>query len=339
MMKIRYTLPEVFMLLLIIQVSSCDRKSKPTEFADEYLENLTLSSLTRVNDYPLFLMTYYGDYGFGEFLKTGARVPLNITPPVNDGWGCTCFSVLGNENGSLLGRNIDWLPGTMPLILFTDPPDGFASVSVVDLNYFGYARENPPDLLENRDNLLDTPWMPFDGMNENGVAIGMMAVSHAKSPYDPSRITLGEIELIRLVLDYAMSVEDAITLINRYNIRMEETPIHYMIAEPSGRSVIIEFLNGEMKVIPNTRPWQVSTNFILSEFDDPGQAGCWRFDRVCSILDEIGGSLTVSSSMEILERASQPNTIWSVVYNMNSGDIGIATGREFSSTLHYNFHD
>ena len=112
---------------------------------------------------------------------------------------------------------------------------------MVDLNYFGFTRENPPDLHENRDNLLDTPWLPFDGMNEKGVAIGMMAVPYAEPPYDPNRMTLGEIELIRLVLDYAETVNHAISLIKKYNIRMEDPPVHYLIADSSGSSVIIEF--------------------------------------------------------------------------------------------------
>jgi len=325
MMKIKHIHPVIFVLFLIIQVSSCDIKSKPDQFSDEYLENLTLSSLARVNDYPLYIMTYHGDYGFDEFLKTGEHPSLKITPPGNDGWGCTCFSILDNEDGCLLGRNFDWLTGTMPLLLFTDPPEGFASVSLVDLNYFGYTREDPPDLHEDKENLLDTPWMPFDGLNEKGVATCMMAIPYAQAPYDPSRITLGEIEMIRLVLDYAENLDHAISLIKGYNIRMEEPPIHYMIADSSGKSVIIEFLEGEMKVIPNTGPWQVSTNFIFSEFDDPGQAGCWRFHRASAILEEVGGSVTEPSVMEILKQVSQTNTIWSVVYNMSSGDISIAT--------------
>ena len=42
-----------------------------------------------------------------------------------------------------------------------------------------------------------------DGMNEKGVAVGMNAVPNAQSPYDPSKVTIGELHLILLVLDYA----------------------------------------------------------------------------------------------------------------------------------------
>jgi hypothetical protein len=112
-----------------------------------------------------------------------------------------------------------------------------------------------------------------------------------------------------------------------------------MIADSSGKSVIIEFLDDEMKVISNTGPWQVATNFIFSEFDDSGQAECWRYQKACSILEDFNGSVTNSSAMEILEKVSRTNTIWSIVYNMSSGDISIATGSEFSNSLHYDLYD
>ena len=167
----------------------------------------------------------------------------------------------------------------------------------------------------------------------------MMAVPHAESPYTLSRFTLGEIKLIRLVLDYAESLDHAISLIQGYNIRMEEPPIHYMISDSSGQSAIIEFLAGEMKIIPNADPWQVSTNFILSELDDPGKATRWRFRRACDNLEVVDGSVTDASAMVILGSVSHAYTFWSVVYNMDTGDIHIAPGRKFSNPLQYNLYE
>ena len=263
----------IIVLSLMVLTSFCDKESNPGNYSKEQLENLTLSSLEKVNDYPLYVMTYYGDYGFEEYLNTGRRSTLNLAVSSDSVWGCTCFSGLNDKNSRILGRNFDWSNESIPLLLFTDPTKGFASVSVVDLGFFGYSRENLPDLMGNRENLLDTPWMPFDGMNVKGVAIGMMAVPHAESPYHPSKVTLGEIELIRLVLDHAESTDHAISLIQDYNIRMDEHPIHYIIADLSGKSAIIEFYDGEMKIIRYTGRCQVSTIFIFIELDDPGQAG------------------------------------------------------------------
>jgi hypothetical protein len=333
-------MPRIIMILsLFVLASCCDRVSKPGKHSKEELEYMTLSSLEKVNDYPLYIMTYCGDYGFQEYLETGRQIAMNVEAKPAYPWGCTCFSGLKNENCRILGRNFDWPEQSIPLLLFTDPPEGFASVSVVDLGFFGYTRDSLPDLRENRVNLLNTPWLPFDGLNEKGVAIGMMAIPHAVSPYDPEKITIGEIEMIRLVLDYAENLSHAISLIRDYNIRMEQPPIHYLIADRSGKSAIIEFCEGEMKIIPNPGPWQVSTNFIFGELEDPFRAGCWRFNRACSILGANDGDVTSSSAMEILKSVSHENTIWSVVYNMSSGDISIATGSDFPNTLYYNLYD
>lgn len=149
----------------------------------------------------IFISTY-GDYGFGEYLKTGNAGSYSSTKnvnPVEYSWCCTCFAAMGNEGSPVFDRNFEW-HDCIPLLLFTNPPNAFASVSMVDLEYLGYNRHNLPDAQENTDGLLNTPWLPFDGMNEKGVTIGMMAIPHAEAPYSPYKVTIDEIHLIRLVL-------------------------------------------------------------------------------------------------------------------------------------------
>jgi len=64
----------IIVLSLMFLTSFCDKESKPGNHSKGELENLTLTSLEKVNDYPLYVMTYYGDYGFDEYLKTGRRI-------------------------------------------------------------------------------------------------------------------------------------------------------------------------------------------------------------------------------------------------------------------------
>ena len=74
------------------------------------------------------------------------------------------------------------------MLLFTDPPDGFASVSMVDI---AYLVGTPTDinslhhrLPEDLRDLLNSPHLPFDGMNEHGLVVGMAAVSGGAAPQD-----------------------------------------------------------------------------------------------------------------------------------------------------------
>lgn len=301
-----------------------------TQYSRQQLDSLSLASLRRVDDHPFYVMTYYGDYGFSNYLQTGSResfAALTSVTVQEEPWGCTCFSALGNQS-ALLGRNFDW-HDCIPLFLFTDPPNGLASVSMVDLEYLGFHRGNPPDASSNSTNLLQAPWLPFDGMNEMGIAIGMMAIPHAEPPYDPGKITIDEIELIRLVLDYAESVDHAISLIRRYNVRVLDPPIHYLIADVSGHSAIVEFVGGEMIVHRNEDPWQVSTNFIIHGSGAPENATCWRYNRAYERLEDSEGRLDKEAAMNLLQSVSQFNTIWSMVYDFRTGEVHATVGRDY----------
>ena len=60
---------------------------------------------------------------------------------------------------------------------------------------------------------LAAPFLPFDGMNEKGLAIALLAVPEAEAPYNPDKIMLNTTTAIRLVLDKAANVEEAIELL------------------------------------------------------------------------------------------------------------------------------
>lgn len=342
-------------LILSFLTANCNEKSVSpgddfySNFTKTQLDSLTLASLKKFDDYPFYTMTYYGDYGFSNYIKPGAnssstlnksiptkKFPLRIenSKIVNRKskikMACTCFAAMGDNNATILGRNFDWYDH-VPLLLFTDPPDGFASVSMVDLSYFGFTQNKLPDKAQNVQRLLDTPWLPFDGMNEMGVAIGMMAISHADSPSDPKKKTIGEIEVIRLVLDYAKSTEHAIELIKKHNVRMETPPIHYLIADLSGHSAIIEFVNGKMIVMRNTDPWQVSTNFIIYDSGAPENVGCWRYNNVYNKLEETKGKLNKNEAMNLLQSVAQSNTIWSMAYQMSDSKIDVVVGKNYNN--------
>ena len=180
-------------------------------------------SLRRLDDHPLYVMHYAGDYGFDQYLQTGVYPDQPASPAERrrcaEAWGCTVFAALNADGERLLGRNFDWYADHPALLLFTDPPDGYASVSMVDLWYLGYTGDSI-GLFERQD-LSRAPYIPFDGMNEMGVAVGMMALPSGNGIRDPALRTLEDLEVIRLVLDYAASVDQAIELLQDYNVRFE----------------------------------------------------------------------------------------------------------------------
>ena len=300
----------------------------------------TLASLRQVDDYPLYTMHYYGRYegaiSPAEVVgRLGSTARLKHEPPEQQpAWACSLFAALGDEDNMLYGRNFDW-EYSPALLLFTDPPDGYAAAAMVDIAYLGFeshARAGALiDLsLVQRRMLLDAPFLPFDGMNECGLAVGMAAVPGSAMPYDPAKETIGSLRAIREVLDHACNVDAAIAVLQSYNVDMRGgPPIHYLIADSTGRSILVEFYRSEMVVIPNQAPWHLATNFLRAAAGADPQGECARYDRINARLTETGGQIATQDALDLLEQVSQPSTQWSIVYGTSSGNINVALGREY----------
>ena len=288
----------------------------------------TLSSLEQVGEYPLYTMRYYGNYD----LPTGARRPASTQAPA---WTCSLFAALGDAENRLYGRNFDW-HFSPALLLYTDPADGYASVSMVDIAYFGFDDQKVRALLrqplgEIRP-LLQAPNWPFDGMNEQGLAVGMAAVPQGHVPQDRDKPTIGSLGIIREILDHARDVDEALALLEAYNIDMQGGPdLHYLVADRSGRSLLVEFYQGRLVVTANGQPWHLATNFVTASVPAASEAGCWRYEGIESALSQGGGHLDQAGAMDLLSSVSQTNTQWSVVYGLNTGQIQVTMGRQYES--------
>jgi hypothetical protein len=279
-------------------------------------------------------MRYYGPYTSDLLLRSGVEEAVykrirQVAMPE----ACTCFAGLSAESDRIFGRNFDW-DDHPALLLFTDPPNGYASISVVDIYYLGYDIEGSSEI--GRASLLLAPLLPFDGMNEAGLAVGMMAVSHAWDRDDPQKPTVESLRAIRMLLDRASSTEQAISLLRDYDIVFAGPPLHYLISDASGDSAVVEFIDGEMEVITNDQPWQVATNFHLTEIQPDGaNAPCRRYNAAYEALAAANGSVSPSEAMDILQRVSMPSTLWSAVYDMTTGEVVLVMDREYDRVLSF----
>ncbi len=299
-------------------------------------EAATLGSLVKVDEHPLYTMYYVGAH------DTTARLRQNsdeLAKPMNKEslpWACSLFAT-----AEIYGRNFDW-QHSPALLLFTDPPEGYASVSMVDIAYLGFEEEELERLTElelvDRDKLLAAPRLPFDGMNEAGVAVGMAAVPPGEMVPDPDKETIGSLGVIRQILDHAGEVDEAVAILGSYNIEFGGgPPIHYLVADASGDSALVEFYQGEIHVIPNSDPWHLATNFLRASTGDSAEGRCQRYDTISQSLAAAEGELDAGSGMALLAEVSQANTEWSVVYQMQSGDVLVTMGRDFANPHTFQF--
>jgi len=285
-------------------------------------------------------MTYYGDYGFDEFLETGAEDDGDIEAfvtrrllkgvPVDlgvTGAGCTAF-VARNAGGEVLyGRNLDFAYAPS-MQVFTRPADGYASVSTVNLAFAGYAQGRLPSGLNPGSFLaLGAPYLPFDGMNEKGVAIALLAVPEADPGYDAGKVTLNDTAAIRLVLDKAASVDEAVALLRQYNIYFSGgVYCHFLLADATGESLLVEYYGGGLRTVTTDENYQIASNFIAYDGVNIGE-GFTEFERYDAVQAAIErkGFLTEAEAVALLAEVGVydggvDKLQWSVLYNLTTGE-------------------
>jgi hypothetical protein len=316
----------------------------------------SLISLKRLDAHPLYQMNYRGDYGFSDFLGVGAsndkeierfvtqrllkglKIDLNIASA-----GCSAFTARNEKGERIFARNFDF-DYAPALLLKTDPADGYAALSIVNLAFAGYGEGNlPDDGLVNRFLTLAGPYLPFDGMNEKGVAMALLAVPHAEPPQEPGRVMLNTTTAIRLVLDRAENVSQALTLLEGYNLYFSGgVECHFLIADADGDSAIVEFLDGNMCVTRTADSFQTVTNFIVYQGMNEGEGGTEfdRFDTIQTELTKRQGIIDEEDALALLSRAKIPGrTQWSAVYNLTTGDVMICMAEQYDTVYRASFAD
>ena len=310
----------------------------------------TLLTVSKVGDTDLFLMEYRGDYAFDAFLEQGAAndaavvsfvskrllsgLPLNFDLPQ---LGCSTFLATTPNNEYIFGRNFDNLY-TPVLLLTTRPAGGYASISVVNLSFIGYSDTFMPISLTDRFLTLAAPFAPLDGVNEKGLSIGVLQLSIEPTVQDTGKINITTTTAIRLVLDKAASVDEALDLLQQYDMRSSAgAAYHFQISDAYGKSVVLVYVDNEFTVLD----LDCATNFVLA----PGEwynhgGGQDRYEVLVAKLEESGGILTEQQGMELLSAVQQPGgsrspTQWSILYNNTKQTAKFCLRGDFSNVYEF----
>jgi hypothetical protein len=269
----------------------------------------TAPSVRKVDSFPLYELT------------DSAPTPSVFASVDSSGWACTVFFGAGGE--PIMGRNFDF-HDEPALVLHHHPPGAYASVSMVDISYLGFDRRHLDGL--SAAGLKDAAALPFDGMNERGVAVAMAAVPSARSA--PGRAT-GSLGVMRLVLDHAATVAEAVAIFRRTSVDFGGgPPLHYLVADAGGASAVVEYVRGQVHVIPrDARPYEAMTNFVLT-----GARGAdHRYRTATAALERNGGRLTATSTLALLERVRQPITRWSAAYDLRTRTLHVVMGQKYGT--------
>lgn len=344
MPKITRKMPIIFLagFLLMVITGGCRQESPDgndhsTENRRQISQNefdaRSLESLTRIENTKMFTMTYYSDYKLEKIRAHGIQfnadepaleqlhreLTQNLKALKNSQSAsadhCTSIFV---ETGSdtYHARNFDWDNDAF-LVIKTEPGNGYASVGVVDLLYLGI---EPGDIPEKSDEaLLLAPYAVLGGMNDQGLAISEMSVDDQYRPeINPDLPSVNATLIIRLVLDYAANVQEAIQIFREYNIIFDIEVLHYLVTDKEGNSALIEFIDGRLQVTHAGKDYQIGMNDIAYGRTEDNLRQNRVYSKALDFLKNRKTPFDTPSAVELMNHVSVEWTMWTSIYNLDT---------------------
>lgn len=284
----------------------------------------------------VYYMEVEGDYHFEEFLKSGGAssdggVSAFLTERISKGFykmdvtnkgpKCSVLSARDAKGGHVWGRNFDW-DGSVPIIVKCIPKNGYASISTCDFKNITNDPQEAPDVFWNKMLAIAAVYVPMDGINEKGLCVADLEVNEGgMKEADTQKPDLTVTTAIRLLLNRAATVDEAVNLLKQYDIHASAGISHHLaISDASGESVSVEFVDGEMVSVDT----DCVTNFNLANGDlaAGGASAKERYERLLDIQEKNKGRLSSEqlrdAMMQVSKSKGEWRTQWTIVYQQDT---------------------
>ena len=315
-----------------------------------FRRELTIAGTVRaLEGSPAWFMEVRGDYYFDEFLERGGAssdmdVSVFLSKKISKGFytapvgeyreGCSVLSAQSAEGDHLWGRNYDWTD-SVPIIVRHIPEEGYMSLSTCDFQNITGSSQTLPEGMMNEMLAIAALYVPLDGVNNAGLCVADLEVNEGGMPDpDTEKPDLTVTTAIRLLLDRAGTVDEALALLEQYDIHPSGGISHHLaISDASGRSVAVEFTADGFTAVDT----QAVTNFNLANGNTAagGESAQQRYEMLEARLKQ--GISTPKQVQDALEAAAQPDgqctTQWSMVYGHNESYVTWYFKGDFSSGI------
>lgn len=303
------------------------------------------SSLKEIKTNLFYTLDYSVDYRLDKFQKTGAdsyrklieflseefldgmEIPVRLSEH-----GCSAYAGRMENGDFLLGRNFD-VDRCAYVLVRTRPANGYASLSMVNLEYLGLPLDKLPLTDAAAPNLIFAPYLPMDGINEKGFSIAVLSAKGHVTCQRTGKIGLTTSTAIRVVLDRCATVAEAIETLGRFDMYPSRgSNYHFQLADASGDYAVVEYANGRMHVLKE----QYVTNFFLTPGVSDNRCGQDRYDKLKRTITGNGGVFRDSSdAMKALAEVAEDGTRWSAVFNLTDRSLQLALEHDYGEI--YNF--
>ncbi len=301
----------------------------------------------------LYYMEYSGDYGFGEFLEKGgasseSEMASYLISFMSGGFakgdpaevsldfGCSTLTA-DTSSGTLMGRNFDWEAGKngSVMIIHTKPSDGYESYSTTWLDFLGFGEGFTPEDFSEKYMSIAGVYVPLDGINEKGLCVAdLLSGDTDTTNQQTDKPDLTTTSAIRLLLDKASTVEEAVDLLSQYDMHSSiGTSHHLAISDASGKSVVVEYIDDVMVVTETS----AVTNHYLSEgkkYGTGNEESHRRFQKLIEIKPEISDKDDMRDCLNSV--SYEDKTKWSIVYNLDEKSLQFYFHRNYESPYAFN---
>lgn len=321
-----------------------------------------MKSLERINDslytlectHDIFLDGMIESGSAGSILKTLRYAVKNVTrkPVVVKAprAGCSVFTAFNEKGEYIMGRNFDYKDAPC-IVVKNRPSKGYKSIGITDANFFAWGKKKGPKKGKLYSRVLLAPYLCVDGINEKGLAIAVLELKtpplHQKTGKKPTSTSI----IIREVLDYAESVEEAVEIFKKRDMNdVGGVAYHFVVSDRFGNAVLIEYLNGEMLLFyPESHGGEpfisVTNHFIAKGAPEPKRgAGYDRQEKIVGSLTDKGGVIGESEAMDLLSQVQLDyyhklgwpvRTLWSAVYNSNTASVDLCVNQNYDEVYHF----
>ena len=316
------------------------------------------NSCVKLDD-RLYYMEYKGDDGFDglmakggfekaddmvgyiiEFLSKGHYKPELETS--KEPYGCSALTVKTPDGSVMMGRNFDF-PSAIGLIMHCIPDKGYETITTFNVEFYNFGEDFKPEGFKNQYMCLAGLFVALDGINEKGLAIAdLMAGDSIETHQRTSKPDLTTTAAISYMLKNAANVDEALKLLEGIDMHSDiGAAHHYAMADVSGRSVVVEYVDNKMVVtespaVANHYLCEQKLNVGLTEGDD-------RYDRLCQRFDQTQGVMSEKQLTDAIATVSQPQrkgflgTAWTMVMDLSHPSVTYYSLRHFDKPFHFAF--
>lgn len=354
-MKYRITKKSFFIVYLIMytvlvgcKANGGKEMTHNNENAEKYRVNETIETvievtptteITQLKD-GFSTVSFDGDYGFDTYLEHGGAstdtevikyltqhlisnaTELDFQPIA---FGCSTIAADGKNGERLFGRNFDW-NHCNAMVVLSKPNNGYQSISTVNMDFIHQGARGIAGLALKSQEIqtIAALYAPLDGMNEKGLCVSVNMIQDSDTiEQNTKKPDITTTTAIRLLLDKAADTEEALTLLEQYDMHSSMgMMIHFAIADAKGNSVVVEYIDNKMIVTKTP----VVTNFYLSEGEKNGIGTQQSHERYNILIEDLNKNknMNVIDIKEALDSVSKDNfgefesTEWSIVFNQES---------------------